>query len=144
MQTGLVGRPSFAVSHEQLSILIENGFSVPQIADMVGVSVRTIRRRMSEFGLSIRAQYSTISDTELDRIVHEVQTQFPMCGNRQMQGHLFSRGYRIQQSRVMEAQRRIDPDGSILRRLHVINSEVFSLRYLYHIYSTLVSMLRLM
>ena len=30
---GEVGRPSFTVSHEQLSFLIENGFSVPQIAD---------------------------------------------------------------------------------------------------------------
>lgn len=136
VQTELVGRPTFAVSLEQLSILIENGFSVPQIPDMVGVSVRTIRRRMTEFGLSIRAQYSTISDTELDRIVREVQTQFPMCGNRQMQGHLFSRGYRIQQSRVREAQRRVDPDGSIIRRLHVINRREYSVpspRSLYHI-----------
>lgn len=32
--TGLVGRPRFEVSCEQLSFLIENGFSVPQMADM--------------------------------------------------------------------------------------------------------------
>ena len=61
---------------------------------MIGVSVR----RMDDFGLSIRAQYSSITDSELDRVVNEIKIQFPMCGNRQMHGHLLSRGYRIQQS----------------------------------------------
>jgi hypothetical protein len=77
--TGMVGRPRLEVSYEQLSFLIENRFSVPQIADMVGVSVRTIRR-MSECGLSIHAQYASISDSELDTMVGEVQRQFPMIG----------------------------------------------------------------
>ena len=53
--TGAVGRPSFDVSPYQLSFVIENRFSVLQIADMIGVSIRTIRRRMSKFGLSITA-----------------------------------------------------------------------------------------
>lgn len=136
VHTGMVGRPSFVVSPEQLSFLIENGFSVPQIADMVGVSVRTVRRGMTEFGLSIRAQYSTIIDSELDGIVREIQTQFPMCGNRQMAGHLLSRGCRVQQSRIRESQRRVDPDGAIIRRLYVLNRRQYSVpspRSLYHI-----------
>ena len=41
---GMVGRPSYIVSYEQLLFLIENGFSVPQIADMIGVSVRTVSK----------------------------------------------------------------------------------------------------
>ena len=134
--TGAVGRPSFDVSSYQLFYLIENRFSVPQIADMIGVSVRTIRRRMSELGVSIRAQYSTITDNELDALVGVFQAQFPLCGNRQMQGHLLSRGYRIQQGRIRESQRRVDPDGAIIRRLHVLNRRVYSVpspRSLYHI-----------
>ena len=74
VQTGAVGRPSIDVSPNQPSFLIENGFSVPQMADMIGVSVRTVQRRMSEFGLSIRAQYSAITNTELDRLVSEFQS----------------------------------------------------------------------
>ena len=134
--TGMVGRPRLEVSYEQLSFLIENRFSVPQIADMVGVSVRTIRRRMSECGLSIQAQYASITDSELDTMVSEVQRQFPMCGNRQMQGHLLSRGYRVQQNRIRESQRRVDPEGAIIRRLHVLNRREYSVpspRSLYHI-----------
>lgn len=91
---------------------------------------------MTEFGLSIRAQYSIITNAELDGIVREIQGQFLMCGNRQMQGYLLSRGYRIQQSRIRESQRRVDPEGSIIRRLHVLNGREYSVpspRSLYHI-----------
>lgn len=72
--TGKVGRPH--ISYEQLSFLIENRLSEPQIADMVGVSVRTIQRRMSEFGLSISSQYTTITNLESDVMVSEIQHQF--------------------------------------------------------------------
>lgn len=40
--TGMVGRRRLEISYEQLSFLIENRFSVPQIADMIGVSIRTM------------------------------------------------------------------------------------------------------
>ena len=126
VSVGCVGRPRFDIPNDILSCLIENGFSVPQIAELLGVSVRTVRRRMSEIGLSVREQYSTITDQELDRHVREIQLEFPMCGNRQMCGHLLSRGFRLQQYRVREAQRRIDPEGSLLRRLFTISRREYS------------------
>ena len=135
IHTGLVGRPSYVISHQQLSFLVDNQFTVPQIADILGISTRTVRRRMDEYDITINSQYSTISDLELDRIVHEIQIQFPTCGNRQMQGHLLSRGYRVQQSRVRESQRRVDPNGVIARHLSVINRRQYSVsgpRSLYH------------
>ncbi len=113
MLSGRAGRPCISISEEQLIFLIENNFSVPHIANMLGVSVRTVRRRMTDYGLSIRRQYSEISDQELDRIIGEVQQRFPMCGNRQMQGHVVSMGYRVQQVRIRESQRRVDPEGTV-------------------------------
>ena len=53
-----------------------------------------------------------------------------------MQGHLLSRGYRVQQNRIRESQRRVDPEGAIIRRLHVLNRREYSVpspRSLYHI-----------
>ena len=47
VQGGGIGRPRFNISREQMSYLIDNRFTAPQIADMLGVSVRTVRRRMS-------------------------------------------------------------------------------------------------
>ena len=130
------GRPRFIISYEQLSFLVSNRFTGPQIADMLGVSLRTVHRRLAEYSLSIRSQYSNLSDTELDCIVQEVHCLFPMCGNSQMQGHLLARGLRVQQARIRESQRRVDPDGCIMRHLSTINRRQYSVpspRSLYHI-----------
>ncbi len=86
----------------------------------------TIRRRMDEYELSIRAEYCCLSEYELDELVRDIQSQFPTCGNKQMMGHLQSRGYRVQQIRVREAQRRVDLIGTIVRRLHAVNRREYS------------------
>ena len=53
--TGRPGRPSFQVhvEEEQLSYLVESGFTVPQISELLEVSMRTVERRMSHFGIRI-------------------------------------------------------------------------------------------
>ena len=76
---GHTGRHSFRIPFDQLQCLIDFRFSVPQIARLLGISVRTIRRRMSEAGLSIRAQFT---DDQLDEIVYSIRHRFPNCGNR--------------------------------------------------------------
>ena len=59
-----------------------------------------------------------MSDAELDNIIHEIKREFPTCGNKQMLGHLYSRGFRVQQIRVRES---IWGVGSIMRRLSAIH-----------------------
>ena len=108
VHTGAVGRPRYDIPDHSLELLLEKRFTVPQISSLFGVSISTIRRRMTTLGLFVRSYYSTMPDTELDTIVMDMQHQYPMCGNRQMQGHLLSRGYRIQQFRIRESQRHID------------------------------------
>ena len=51
--TGQRGRPSFEIGEEQLSYLLEQGFNVRDIESILGVSVRTVERRMSSFGLTV-------------------------------------------------------------------------------------------
>ena len=46
-----------------------------------------IRRRMTEFNLSVHETYAPISDSDLDRIVEETQQIFPNWGNRLMYGY---------------------------------------------------------
>lgn len=47
------GRPPYDISRENLESLLELGFSFQQMASILGVSVRTIRRRRELFGLPI-------------------------------------------------------------------------------------------
>ena len=80
-----------------------------------------IRRRMTEFNLSVHETYAPISDSDLDRIVEETQQIFPNWGNRLMYGYLISSGLRVQFHRVQESQSRVDPEGSFMRRLSTLN-----------------------
>ena len=103
---------------------------------MIGVSERTIHRRMSEYGLSIQSTYSEMTNLELDSVIADIHWEFTMCGNKQMGGHLLSRGIRVQQHRIRESMRRIDPEGTLARRLNVIHCRCYSVpspRSLYHI-----------
>eukprot|EP00794_Sanderia_malayensis_P012555 gene12556-13842_t len=51
--TGSKGRPSFNISKDQLELCFSHGFSTEKIGEMIGVSSRTIKRRMKEYGLEI-------------------------------------------------------------------------------------------
>lgn len=133
---GSVGRPRYGISYHQLETLISMNLTVPRIAQLLGVSVSTVRRRMREYDLSIRETYSNITDASLDAIVSDVHTQFPGWGNRLVYGWLVSHGIRVQFERVRESQRRIDPEGSMLRRLHRVCRRRYAVqgpRYLWHI-----------
>ena len=52
-EDGRRGRPSYLISKEQLSYLIEQGFKLQDVATMLGVSCRTVTRRMMSNGLSV-------------------------------------------------------------------------------------------
>ena len=123
-----IGRPKLNVTQEQLEHLLALGFSDPNIANVLGVSLSTVRRRMSEYGLSVRALYSVISDQDLDRVVAEIKEDFPNCGYRLMKGHLLHRGYRVTQVRIRESLHRVDPEGIAVRWCSVIHRRKYTVR----------------
>ena len=53
VSNGNVGRPKFDISYSLLKTLLEDGFAVPNIAGILGVSISTVRRRMTAFNLSV-------------------------------------------------------------------------------------------
>jgi len=126
--SGTPGRPKFNIPYEQLNFLVERGFTIVKMAELLGVSVRTIERRFQHFGLSVRATYTEITDAPLDETVREIMFIFPNTGYKRMSGYLRSRDIRVQQKRVREAMRRVDPEGTILRALemNVIQRRVYS------------------
>ena len=105
------GRPRYAILEEHILHLVNSGFTCLQISQMLGVSLRTVRRRMEGFNIRVSDTYSTLSDTELDRLITDIQNDFPNSGYTMMAGHLLARGHRVQQIRIRESMIRIDPDG---------------------------------
>ena len=84
----VIGRPRFVIQEELLEQLLEMNFNCNVIAKLLGVSLRTVRRRMEEYGLSVRSRYSTISDENLDQLVMHLKHYYPSSGYRIIHGIL--------------------------------------------------------
>ena len=130
VKTGGRGRPAYYITKDQLHFLVSSGFNVPQIASLLNVGKRTIERRLHEFNISLNTTFSLISNDDLDAVVRDIVNEFPNVGSRQLQGFLRARGYNIQQQRVREALRRVDPEGVLLRaiELNVIKRRPYNVK----------------
>ena len=85
---------------------------------------------------TIQSTYSEMTNLELDSVIADIHWEFPMYGNKQIGGHLLSRGIVVQQHWIRESMRTIDPEGTLVRRLNVIHRHCYSVpspRSLYHI-----------
>ena len=119
VKTGLRGRPAYNITKDQLLFLVSSGFNVPQISSLLNVGKRTIERRLHEFGISINTTFSSLSNHELDAIVQDIVHEFPNIGYRRLIGFLRARGKNVQQQRVRESLRRVDPEGVLLRAVEL-------------------------
>lgn len=113
---GLRGRPRFAIEREELAEMLQTNLPVHYIAKMMGVSTRTIFRRMNDFGLSVSGLYSCITEEELDNAVRAIKDDMPAAGYRMVRGRLLSLGIRVQWPRIAASMHRVDSIG-ILSRL---------------------------
>ncbi|CAH3045953.1 unnamed protein product [Porites lobata] len=71
---------------------------MPEVSKLLGVSTRTVERRMSEYGLSIQGSYDGMNDNQLDDIVTGILKDFPNAGYKRMTGLWLARGIRLQQN----------------------------------------------
>ena len=112
----LQGRPSYAISEEQVISLRSIGFRWNQIADMIGISERTLRRRRAEFvTVDGSDNFTNLSDADLDNIMRDIVHECPNAGERMVIGSLRARGVIVQRTRVRESILRVDPMGRALR-----------------------------
>ncbi|KAM4521387.1 uncharacterized protein V3H82_002128 [Fundulus diaphanus] len=83
---------------------------------------------MTDSNLSVRMNYSNISDEDLQRLVCDFIQECPDSGIKTVLGYLNSVGLRVQRSRVMETMRVVDPVGTICRGIgiNIIQRRVYS------------------
>ena len=98
------------------------------MAAAIGVSPRTIHRRLSEYGLSVRGSYTEVSDEDLDSVVAEINHHFPRHGYRNIEGHLEHRGIRVPRRRIRASLSRIDPEGVALMWSYTIQRRTYNVR----------------
>ena len=67
------GHPPVEVSMEEVEYLRSLRFSWTKIAEIIGISRRTLYRRLDEWNLPQDIHYSEITDNDLDTLVREVK-----------------------------------------------------------------------
>ena len=130
------GRPAFDIPETQLVLFLDHHFHIADIARLLNVSPRTIRRRIIQFGLEDVASHSTMSDAQLDEITRDFVHQHPHSGRQSYASYLRSRGFRIQQQRIRESLLRVDNRGMqrrFRRALHRRQYNVCMPNSLWHI-----------
>lgn len=105
------GRPSLVIAENHLQFYLQHNFKVQDIAVMFGCSKRTIERRMTEYGLSARGRYSTISDTNLCEMIQQILHFNSNMGEKSVEGALKARGIVVQRSRIRDLMYDVDPSG---------------------------------
>ncbi|VDI12393.1 Hypothetical predicted protein, partial [Mytilus galloprovincialis] len=110
------GHFKFSISKEQLEYLVKYGFTAPMMSDVLGISESTVRRRLREFGLSLR-KTTHITDMELDQSITEVIGTNRHIGPNSIRVHLAQKKIFVSREGVRTACARVDSDGCSLRSL---------------------------
>ncbi|XP_028412399.1 uncharacterized protein LOC114535216 [Dendronephthya gigantea] len=111
--TNRPGRPKYDITKNQLEFLRSKHFSWVNIAKLLHVSTRTLRRRKNELGMN--DEFSAISEEELTQAMEDIRKVTPNIGQSRMVGALRARGLHIQRHRVRKCLKKIDPIGTALR-----------------------------
>uniref|UniRef100_A0A7M5TZP3 Integrase catalytic domain-containing protein n=1 Tax=Clytia hemisphaerica TaxID=252671 RepID=A0A7M5TZP3_9CNID len=109
------GRPSKDINEDQVLALKTIGFKWKEIADLIGVSDRTLRTRRKEFTQEILT-YDVINDYELDNIIQDILEDSPNSGERMITGALLSKSIKVKRQRVRESLDRVNPNRQSLSR----------------------------
>lgn len=105
-------------------------FRWADVARILGVLQRTLRRRRAQLGFPIgrEVELSSISDEDLDNHVREILTTTPSSGFRLVEGGLRSRGMHLQHRRIQDSIRRVDPVLHTLRATHSVIRRVYNVK----------------
>ena len=93
------GRPRKIVDEKQVKSLLSLGFKWKKIAELIGVSVVTVRSNRKGFGNNAAA-YKEKDDAQLDGIIQEILRVSLHSGERMITGILLSRGYKVKRYRI--------------------------------------------
>eukprot|EP00112_Aurelia_sp_Birch-Aquarium-sp1_P025582 Seg858.1 transcript_id=Seg858.1/GoldUCD/mRNA.D3Y31 product="hypothetical protein" protein_id=Seg858.1/GoldUCD/D3Y31 len=115
LPTGAQGRPRKDIGIDQLECLMQLGFSMVTIASLLGVSVSTIKRRKSDYGLLSEREKTSVTDDELDKLVDVTLCRQPHCGIVMIQAELRRKGFWISRNRIRSSLIRIDPISTLAR-----------------------------
>lgn len=104
-------------SYWSLSILTELGFRISEVAELIGCTKRTLERRMSASGLSVRGLYTDVTDFQLEDLVRQISRENDALGEKMLRQRLSQLGIRVQRRRLRQAIRNTTGPQLLHRRV---------------------------
>ena len=96
-----------------------------EIAKAMMISRVTLWQRLCEEGIAL-STYSEMADDELDDIVRDIKRNHPFSGFSLLYGAIKSRGINIQQHRLRDSIRRVDPVRTNARLTQVVQRRQYN------------------
>ena len=127
------GAPKFIIPKEITQELIDEGFTIGDIAKILSVSERTIYRRMSEYGIR-KHVFSELGDGELDKKVMATISDFPSCGERMLNAILKQGGVLVQRARLRDSIGRVDQEGVQARKKNRLHRRIYNVQGANHLW----------
>ena len=127
-EQGYRGRPKYIIKQEQLIFLRELHLTWTKIAEMYGVSRRTMYNIRASIGLTGPAMsgFSDISDNDLQTLISEMKHELPHIGICMLKGILESRGCHVSTTRLRDCLSAMEPVNVLARP---IRRRVYSVPY---------------
>lgn len=93
---------------------------------MLQVSTSTVKRRIVQYGLEEIADYSVITDEQLDLIASQFVLNHPCCGEKRFEGYLRHMGLRVQCRYIRSSLQRVDSRGVRSRFRMTLHRMIYS------------------
>ena len=123
------GRPRFDINKDAIIRLRELGNTWTDKSNIFLVSRWTIYRRAREYDIQNVERFSDITNNELLELISEfVVQQSQLTGFPMVYGHIKSIGIHVQQQRVRDCLRQLDPNFYNLRWATLIHRRTYSVR----------------
>ncbi|XP_014674703.1 PREDICTED: uncharacterized protein LOC106814853 [Priapulus caudatus] len=132
VSSGFRGPPRYAIGAEQLTQLRRIGYPLSEVARqglLTTTSRTTLYRHIRRHNLpTVRQEYSSISNANLEAQVRNINRQYPNSGSQEVRAHLRGLAHPIivQRERVRRAVRVVDPVGTASRWAQVIHRRRYS------------------
>ena len=129
------GAPKYIIPKQILRNLLEEGFLIKEISNMLNVSERTVYRRMEEYELK-KYNFTDIEDDELDSQMIQLIDNFPNCGEVMLRELLKERKIVVTRQSLRDCLYRIDKIGSSMRKKKKLHRRIYTVQgpnYLWHL-----------
>jgi len=129
------GTKKYVITKTQIQNLRDEGFTIHEICSILGVSERTIYRRMEEYAIE-KISFSDITDNRLDKIVEDTVNKYPNCGEVMLRGLLKATGINVQRFRLRDSIHRVDEVGVQQRSRRRLQRRTYNVKgpnHLWHI-----------